>query len=102
MVTCIDDNVAKMRDHLDSLGVLQDTIFIFMTDNGSGGGVTMGPEGHVEESAANYNCGMRGIKGSPYEGGHRVPFILNYPRLTDTGRDVDSLTSYVDLSLIHI
>ena len=96
MVTCIDDNVAKMRDHLDSLGVLQDTIFIFMTDNGSGGGVTMGPDGHVEESAANYNCGMRGIKGSPYEGGHRVPFIFNSPRLTDTGRDVDSLTSYVD------
>ena len=38
----------------------------------------MGPDGHVEESAANFNCSMRGIKGSPYEGGHRVPFIFNY------------------------
>ena len=74
-----------------------------MTDNGSGGGVTMGKDSFVEESPCNFNCGMRGIKVSPYEGGHRVPFILDYPRLQQGrggggggGRDVDTLTSYVD------
>lgn len=101
MVTCIDDNVQRMRDHLHDLGVLEDTIFIFMTDNGSGGGVTMGSDSFVEESPCNFNCGMRGIKVSPYEGGHRVPFIFSYPRLLQqhqgaVGRDVDTLTSYVD------
>jgi hypothetical protein len=67
-----------------------------MTDNGSGGGITMGPDGHVDESPANFNAGMRGIKSTPYEGGHRVPFLLDYPRLGQAGRDVDTLTSYVD------
>ena len=63
----------------------------------------MGKDSFVEESPCNFNCGMRGIKVSPYEGGHRVPFILDYPRLQQGrggggggGRDVDTLTSYVD------
>jgi arylsulfatase A-like enzyme len=78
-----------------------------MTDNGSGGGVTCDADGHVVEGPCNYNAGMRGIKGSPYDGGHRVPFILRYPRLLGGagggaggagggGRDCDVLTSYVD------
>ena len=96
-VANIDENLAKLRAKLDELGIADNTIVVFMTDNGSGGGVTCGPDGHVEEGPCNYNAGMRGQKGSEYEGGHRVPFFLYCPALGGTGgRDVDQLTSYTD------
>jgi len=97
MVTNIDENVGKLRAKLDELGLTDDTIVIFMTDNGSGGGVTRDERGFVEEGPCNFNAGMRGVKGSPYEGGHRVPFFLHYPAGQCTGgRDVDALASYID------
>lgn len=96
-VTNLDENVGKLRAKLDELGIADNTIIVFMTDNGSGGGVTCGPDGHVEEGPCNYNAGMRGVKGWEYEGGHRVPFFLHCPTCNNTdGRDVDQLTSYID------
>lgn len=98
MVTCIDENVGRLRRKLTELGLTDNTIVAFMTDNGSGGGVTAAPlTGVVVEGPCNRNAGMRGIKGSPYEGGHRVPFFLACPALgLEGGRDIDALTSYVD------
>ena len=66
MLTNIDDNIGRLRAWLEELGVADDTIFIFTTDNGS-----IGPK--------KFNAGMRGGKISPYEGGHRVPFALHWP-----------------------
>ncbi len=45
-----------------------------------------------------FNAGMRGKKGSPYDGGHRVPFFMHWPKgnLTE-GRDVKPITAYVDV-----
>lgn len=56
-----------MRKELDRLGLAENTILIFMTDNGTARGAEV------------YNAGMRGWKGSPYEGGHRVPFFCYVP-----------------------
>jgi len=96
-VANIDENVGELRAKLDELGIADNTIVVFMTDNGSGGGVTCGPDGHVEEGPCNYNAGMRGVKGWEFEGGHRVPFLLYRPSCnTSDGRDVDVLTSYTD------
>jgi arylsulfatase A-like enzyme len=67
MITNIDDNIGKTRDLLKELGVYEDTIFIFTTDNGTAFGQEV------------YNAGMRGRKGSEYDGGHRVPFFLHWP-----------------------
>lgn len=67
MITNIDDNVAKTRALLKKLGVYENTIFIFSTDNGTATGSKV------------YNAGMRGKKGSEYEGGHRVPLYLHWP-----------------------
>lgn len=93
----VDENVGKLREKLSELGIADNTIIVFMTDNGSGGGVTCDEQGHVEEGPCNYNAGMRGAKCWEYEGGHRVPFFLSLPEtLQEGGRDIHELTSYID------
>lgn len=86
MITNIDDNVGKTRQLIQELGVADDTIFIFTTDNGTASGAKI------------YNAGMRGSKGSPYEGGHRVPFFVHWPAGGLTKQhDVNVLTHAVDV-----
>ncbi|MBT5708370.1 MAG: arylsulfatase [Verrucomicrobia bacterium] len=86
MISNIDDNVGKTRELVKSLGIERDTIFIFTTDNGSASGTKI------------FNAGMRAGKGSPYDGGHRVPFFIHWPAggLT-TQHNVDELTHMVDI-----
>ncbi len=67
MITNVDDNVASTRKLLRDLGIYENTIFIFTTDNGTASG------------AGVFNAGMRGKKGSEYDGGHRVPFFIHWP-----------------------
>ncbi len=97
MVTNIDENFGTLTRALQELGLAEDTIVVFMTDNGTAGGVELDADEHPREGPGSFNAGMRGRKGSPYEGGHRVPFLLRYPAGGAAGgRDVDALTSYVD------
>jgi len=86
MIANIDDNVGKLRAFLDDEELIDNTIFIFTTDNGSSSGDKV------------FNAGMRGKKGSEYDGGHRVPFFVHWPngKLT-SGRDVSQLTAHVDV-----
>ena len=86
MITNIDDNVGKTRRLIEELGIADDTIFVFTTDNGTASGAKV------------YNAGMRAGKGSPYDGGHRVPFFLHWPAGGITKQhDVDVLTHAVDV-----
>lgn len=94
MITNIDENIGKLRKRLDELGLAENTIFIFMTDNGTASGCETDSQGFV---VSGYNAGMRGIKCSPYEGGHRVIFFLHWPKGGYVhGNDVDELTAYID------
>ncbi len=95
MITCIDEHVGKLRAKLKDLGIEKNTIFIFMTDNGSSAGCRLDQRGFVTDG---YNAGMRGMKGWEYEGAHRVPFFLHWPAGGFTeGRDIMQLTANIDV-----
>ena len=86
MIACVDENVGKLQAFLDETGLAANTILIFMTDNGTATGSTV------------WNAGMRGRKIDLYEGGHRVPFFLRWPRghLRAPG-DLEALTECQDV-----
>lgn len=86
MITNIDDNFALLRQKLQELELEENTILIFMTDNGTAAGHGV------------YNAGMKGNKGSEYEGGHRVPFMIRWPDGNiGGGKKVDHLLAHFDL-----
>jgi len=95
MITNIDENFGRLDAKLEELGLKENTILIFMTDNGSSGGCTLDAESFVNKG---YNAGMRGKKGSYYDGGHRVPFFARWPDGGMTGgRDVGGMAVHTDL-----
>ena len=95
MVAKIDENVGEMLRRLREMGLEENTILIFMTDNGSSGGLDVDENNFVVNG---FNAGMRGKKASEYDGGHRVPFFMHWPAGgLDTGRDVDRLTANIDV-----
>ncbi len=91
MITHLDERFGKMERKLEDLGLKDNTILIFMTDNGTAAGFDPG-------SGEGFNAGMRGKKGSQFEGGHRVPFMIRWPdgKLTG-GKDLGLLTAHVDV-----
>ncbi len=95
MIANIDDNFGRLRRTLAELGLEENTILVFMTDNGSSGGSELDDD---QYAVRGYNAGMRGKKGSYYDGGHRVPFLLRWPGGgLGAGRDVDEMTLHVDV-----
>lgn len=71
MITNIDENMGRLMQQLRELELERDTILIFMSDNGTGHGLTKDGRG--------FNAGMKGGKGWLNEGGHRVPFFIRWP-----------------------
>lgn len=95
MITNIDENFGKLRQKLQDLKLQDNTILIFMTDNGTAAGITTDDQHFVTDG---YNAGMRGQKGSKYDGGHRVPFFIYWKDgEIHGGRDTSQLTASVDM-----
>ena len=93
MITNIDDNIAKLRQKLDKLDIADNTIIVFMTDNGTAAGYRI-----EDEKQYGFNAGMRGVKGSEYDGGHRVPcFIYWNNGQIYGGRDIPELAAHIDI-----
>ena len=90
MITNIDENLGKLMKQLDDLGITDDTIVIFTTDNGTAAG--------VGRRGTGFNAGMRGKKGSEYDGGHRVPCFIRWPGGNiKPGLDIARVTAHVDV-----
>jgi arylsulfatase A-like enzyme len=81
----IDDNVGRLLAHLDQLKLADNTIVIFLTDNGGTAGVKT------------YNAGMRGGKTSVHEGGTRVPLFIRWPAAQWQPHLVKPIASHIDL-----
>lgn len=95
MITNIDDNFSELLKKLDTLGVAENTIVVFTTDNGTARGYQID---NKDNKVYGYNAGMRGKKGSEYDGGHRVPFIIRWPDGGLTGgKSLHDLTAHVDM-----
>ena len=86
MIANIDENIGLLTQLLDELGVADNTIFVFLGDNGTAQGESV------------FNAGMRGKKRSLYDGGHRVPLFVRWPA-GDLGvpRDIDALAHAQDV-----
>lgn len=100
MITNIDDNFSRLRNKLNELDIEDNTILVFMTDNGTAGGAKM-----INGKMYGNNGGMRGAKNSEYEGGHRVPFFIRWPNGELTkGADIPTTTAHIDIlpSLIEL
>lgn len=83
MVENLDWNVGRLLESLRRSKTLRDTIVVFMSDNG--------PNGH------RFQGGLRGIKGSVYEGGVRTPLFISYPKAIARRRQIDRVVSAIDL-----
>nr|WP_299074376.1 arylsulfatase [uncultured Allomuricauda sp.] len=95
MITNIDDNFSRLLKKLETLGIADNTILVFTTDNGTARGYRVDDK---TNQVYGYNAGMRGKKGSEYDGGHRVPFIVRWPDGGLTGgKSLDRLVAHVDV-----
>ncbi len=90
MVTRLDRSVGTILERLKELGIDEDTMVIFTSDNGAHA------EGGANPEFFNSTGIYRGIKRDLYEGGIRVPMIINYPRAVAAGRESDLKGAFWD------
>lgn len=98
MISNIDKNIGKLVNYLTTNKLLDNTILIFTTDNGTAQGAKV--EGHRLDGyvSKGFNAGMRGIKASKYEGGHRVPLFIHWKNGgMSLGKDINELTAHFDV-----
>ena len=81
----LDYNLGRLRQFLTREGLAENTILLFTTDNGTA-------------CSSCFNAGMRGRKGSQYDGGHRTPLFLHWPAGPfGASRDIGRIAAHVDV-----
>lgn len=91
MLTRMDLYLGQLINRLDSLGIADNTIVIFTSDNGPH------REGGADPDFFNSNGGLRGYKRDLYEGGIRVPFVVRWPAQIKKGVVSDHIGAFWDL-----
>ncbi|MFM7205649.1 MAG: sulfatase [Planctomycetaceae bacterium] len=96
MIASVDESVGRVRRALAEHALADRTVVIFTSDNGGVGG--FGREGITNSRGdVTDNAPLRSGKGSLYEGGTRVPFIVHWPGVTPAGAACAEPTIHVDL-----
>ncbi len=94
MIASVDESVGRVMATLDQLDLTNNTVVIFSSDNGGVGGYAReGINGRDVTDNAPLRCG----KGSLYEGGTRVPFVVRWPGVTRPGSSCDVPAIHVDI-----
>jgi len=83
MITNIDDNVGRLFERIEALGLTDDTIVVFMVDNGP--------------NRNRYVAGMKGMKTHVHEGGVRSPFFVHWPSRLTAGHSSDRVAAHIDV-----
>ncbi len=101
-VSQLDDAFGRLMITLEQLGLKENTLVIFTSDNGPETPVTFEESlGNWEDPIRDFCFGtpgvLRGMKRFPYEGGHRVPGIIRYPDVIPAGIESDVLFNGTDL-----
>ena len=95
MITNVDDNFGELLKTLQSMDIADNTILIFTTDNGTSNGYKFNRR---EKKWYGYNALMKGTKTSEYDGGHRVPFIMQWKNGGfESGKTFEGLSAHVDI-----
>jgi arylsulfatase A-like enzyme len=89
MLKNLDDNIARLLKKLEDLDLAENTIVVFMSDNG--------PAMKLSEHDLRYNANLRGEKKEVYEGGVRVPFFVRWPGQIEAGQFSDRAAHAIDL-----
>jgi arylsulfatase A-like enzyme len=90
MIHRMDTGVGRILEVVDRLGLRENTIILFTSDNGPQFG------GQGEECLTRFNCQFNGAKGSVYEGGIRVPMIIRWPDGLPAGKEVGAMVHFSD------
>jgi arylsulfatase A-like enzyme len=90
LIETLDDTIGLLLAELESLGIADNTIFVFTSDNG---GLHVPEGGHARVT---HNTPFRAGKGYTYEGGQRVPLIVRWPGHVAAGKVVDAPVNNVD------
>ena len=99
MVANFDWNLGRLLKYLEDQQLEEETLLIFLTDNGTAAGCQFGPKGRIYGWPVNEeeNAGMRGGKSSAYDGGHRVPLFMRWPEKLSP-QDIPYLSAHLDLT----
>lgn len=84
MIDNIDQNIGKLKNSLEALQLLDDTLIIFMVDNGPNG--------------RRYVSGFQGNKSHVHEGGIRSPLLMHWPNRLKAGTWSDKVVAHIDIT----
>lgn len=92
MVALLDEQVGEIRDKLDELGLAENTLILFTSDNGPH------LEGGADPEFFNSNGPLRGFKRDLYEGGIRVPMIACWPGIVAPKSVTGHISAFWDVA----
>ena len=103
MVETMDESMGRVMKKLNDLGISDNTIIVFLSDNGGMSGANFGrpdkklDSTQLDKQFSTANLPLRGAKGWMYEGGVRVPFIVKWSGIKKAGVTIDMPITHPDL-----
>lgn len=88
----VDSEIGRVLAALEQAGMSEDTLLVFTSDNGP-----VWYEEDTERFQHDSAGGLRGMKADAWEAGHRMPFVVRWPRAVKAGTATDHLVCFTDL-----